>query len=169
MAKYRLPEDVKLCALAYVKGYARRKALYMTKFNDIVAGKGFPFETYTIDGYDERGDPCKVECRVPMNRDSGSVGNPTEWKAFLLERLSHDPDTIKMRAVEKAMDLIGDRIRSDVVRKQLVEAVMLNCLDRKEYTYERSKVIGICRTEFYAERRRFLWYVAKYSDLLDDE
>lgn len=166
MAKYRLPEDVKLTALSYVKGYPRRKAEYMAKFNDIVAGKGFPFDTYTVDGYDERGDPCKVECRIPIDRVSGSVGNPTERKAFLLERLSRHPETVRMRAVENAMDLIGDRIRNEELRRDLVKAILLNCDSGRVYPYNEIRLPGISKKAFFAERRRFLWYVAKYSDLI---
>ena len=169
MAKYRLPEDVKLTALSYVKGYPRRKAEYMMKFNDIVAGKGFPFETYTINGYDERGDPCKLECRVPIDRVFGSIGNPTQQKAFLLAELSRHPETVRMRAVEKAMELIGDRIMNDDLRKKLVQAIMLNCDSGRVYIYKDMDLPGISRKAFFAERRRFLWYVAKYSDLLWEE
>lgn len=169
MAKYRLPEDVKLTALSYVKGYPRRKAEYMMKFNDIVAGKGFPFETYTISGYDERGDPCELECRVPIDRVFGSIGNPTQQKAFLLAELSKHPETVRMRAVEKAMELIGDRIMNDELREKLVQAIMLNCDSGRVYIYEDMDLPGISRKAFFAERRRFLWYVAKYSDLLWEE
>lgn len=169
MAKYRLPEDVKLTALSYVKGYPRRKAEYMMKFNDIVAGKGFPFETYTISGYDERGDPCELECRVPIDRVFGSIGNPTQQKAFLLAELSRHPETVRMRAVEKAMELIGDRIMNDELRGKLVQAIMLNCDSGRVYIYEDMDLPGISRKAFFAERRRFLWYVAKYSDLLWEE
>ena len=169
MAKYRLPEDVKLTALSYVKGYPRRKAEYMMKFNDIVAGKGFPFETYTISGYDERGDPGELECRVPIDRVFGSIGNPTQQKAFLLAELSKHPETVRMRAVEKAMELIGDRIMNDELREKLVQAIMLNCDSGRVYIYEDMDLPGISRKAFFAERRRFLWYVAKYSDLLWEE
>ena len=169
MAKYRLPEDVKLTALSYVKGYPRRKAEYMMKFNDIVAGKGFPFETYTINGYDERGDPCELECRVPIDRVFGNIGNPTQQKAFLLEQLSRHPETVRMRAVERAMELIGDRIMNDELRKKLVQAIMLNCDSGRVYIYKDMDLPGISRKAFFAERRRFLWYVAKYSDLLWEE
>ena len=169
MAKYRLPEDVKLSALSYVKGYPRRKAEYMKKFNDIVTGKGFPYEVYTVPAFDERGEPCELKCLSPIGRVSGSIGNPTEQKAFLLERLSRDPDTIKMRAVERAMELIGDRIMADDLRQKLVKAVLLNCDSGRVNSYEEMELPGISRKSFFAERRRFLWYVAKFSDLLGEE
>lgn len=169
MARYRLAEDVKLCALAYVKGYPRRKEKYLKEYNDIIKSTAFPYDIYTVDGIGEDGKPCKIEHLAPRVRTVGQVGNPTERMALELELLQRKPDTLKMRAVERAMDLVGDRLRSEELREKLVEAVMLSCMDRKEYTYERSQVVGVCRTEFYAERRRFLWYVAKYADLLDDE
>lgn len=169
MARYRLPDDVKLAALAYVKGYPRLKAKYMREFNDIVSATSFPFDVYKEDSVNEKGEPCKIDCLAPKVRVEGQVGNPTEQKALKLELLQRKPYVKRMRAVEKAMDLVGDRIRSEEVRDALVEAVMLSCMDRKEYTYEKSQVVGLCRTEFYAERRRFLWYVAKYSDLIEED
>lgn len=169
LSRYRLEEDIKLCALAYVKGYPRRKSEYMAEYNAILNESSFPYEEYEIDGIDENGKPCKIKSLAPKARVTGMVGNPTEQKAFRLEMLQRSQDTKLMNAVERAMDLIGDRIRSDDLRKRLVQAVLLNCLDRYENTYESFGLNGICRTDFYAERRRFLWYVAKYSGLLKEE
>ena len=115
MARYRLPDDVKLAALAYVKGYPRLKAKYMREFNDIVSATSFPFDVYKEDSVNEKGEPCKFDCLVPKVRVEGQVGNPTEQKALKLELLQRKPYVKRMRAVEKAMDLVGDRIRSEEI------------------------------------------------------
>lgn len=168
MSRYQLPEDVKLAALSYVKGYHRRKAEYLKAYYDIMNSSSFPYEEDEVMGVDENGNPCKIKSLVPKTRVKGQNGDPTARKALELELLQRKPDTQKMRAVDRAMDLVGDRIRSEELREKLVEAIMLNCIDRRENTYEDLGLDGICRTDFYMERRRFLWYVAKFSDLLSD-
>lgn len=166
MARYRLPVDVKYTALSYVQGYQRRRAEYKKKYNDIMNSTAANFETYVEHDVDEHGKEVKIECRDYGSRPTGCVGDPTERKALELEMLSRHPDTLRMKAVERARDLIGDRIANDEVREALVKGIFLNCESGRKYAYEDLNMPGIGRTTFYDERRRFLYYVAKYSDLI---
>lgn len=166
MARYRLPVDVKYTALSYVQGYQRRRAEYKKKYNDIMNSTAANFETFVEHDLDEHGKEVKIECRDYGSRPTGFVGDPTERKALELEMLSRHPDTLRMKAVERARDLIGDHIASDEVREALVKGIFLNCERRQNWTFEKLNLPTISRKEFFEERRRFLYYVAKYSELI---
>lgn len=166
MARYRLPPDVKAAALSYVQGYKRRRIEYKKKYNDIINRGGANYEVYIEKEKDENGKEIEVECRHYPQRVSGAVGNPTERKALELEMLSRDPDTERMRAVEMARDLIGDHIDSDEVRMALVNGIMKNCESGRVNPYEKLDLPTIGRNEFFDERRRFLYHVAKYGKLI---
>lgn len=166
MARYRLPSDVKASALSYVQGYARRRQEYKKRYNDIINSSGAAWETYKETVKDENGKEISIECRYYGSRPTGKPGNPTERKAFELAMLDARQDTQLMRAVERARDLIGDRIDSDEVRNALICGIMKNCENCRNFAYEYLDLPGIGRTAFYDERRRFLYYVAKYSGLI---
>lgn len=161
MAEYRLPEDIKLAAISLVKGYDRRKKEFEERFRDIVEATGVGWDEYIaeIGGKD-------VVCRSYEGRGSGMPGRPVEAKAQRLEKLMTRPDTIRLRAVERAYDEIGERYGSREVRKAVSDGILKNCRSGRRWPYEALDLPGITRKEFYKERRKFLWRVARYAGLI---
>ena len=161
MAKYRLPEDIKLASISLVKGYDRRKKEFNEKVRDNMESTAAGWEEYTdtICGKE-------VVCRYYEARRSGTSGRPTEARAIRLERLMNAQDTIWLRAVENAADEIGERYVSEEIRRALRDGIMLNCKSGRRWPYEALDLPTISRKDFYAERRRFLWRVAKNAKLV---
>lgn len=165
--KYRLPADVKAAAISYVQGYQRRRLEYKKEYNNIINSAGANYDTYWETTTDEKGKEVRVECRCYGSRPEGACGNPTEQKAFRLAMLDAKFDTKILRAVERARDLIGDRIDDDEIRNALVSGIFRNCERRQNWTFERLNLPTISRNEFFEERRRFLYHVAKFSGLIE--
>lgn len=161
MADYRLPEDVKRTAISYVQGYERRKKEYNRRYHEIMDATEALWEEYTA-VYAGK----EVKCRAYENRRSGLPGKPTEGKALRLEKLRSHPDTVKMLAVEKAYDEIGERYGSSDIRQFLADGIMMNCRSGRKWNYEALNLPTITRKEFYKERRKFLWRVARYAELI---
>lgn len=165
--KYRLPADVKASAIGYVQGYQRRRQEYKIEYNNIVNSSSANFETYKETVIAEDGKEKQIECRYFGTRPVGMSGNPTERKAFALAMLDARQDTLLMKAVERARDLIGDRIYDDEVRDALVRGIFKNIIEGgRRAPYENMDLPTIGRNEFFEERRRFLYYVAKFSGLI---
>lgn len=165
--KYRLPADVKAAAISYVQGYQRRRLEYKKEYNNIINSAGANYDTYWETTTDEKGKEVRVECRCYGSRPEGACGNPTEQKAFRLAMLDAKFDTKILRAVERARDLIGDRIDDDEIRNALVNGIFRNCDSGRRWPYENLDLPTIGRNEFFEERRRFLYYVAKFSGLIE--
>lgn len=161
MADYRLPEDIKLAAISLVKGYDRRKRDFDAQVRDIIEETAAVWEEYmdVVEGKETR-------CRSYDGRRSGLPGRPTEAKAMRLDKLMHKPETIRMRAVERAYDEIGERYGSREIRKAVSDGILKNCRSGRRWPYEALDLPGITRKEFYKERRKFLWRVARYADFI---
>lgn len=142
--KGKLPEDVKQSCLWLVRGYRRRVREYHRKRLDILCSSGSP------DGQPGGGGP----------------GNPTARKAEQLERLEREPETQRMRVVERAKLQIGQDIQSEEVRQRLTDSILLNCESGRRYPFEVLNLTEFSRMDFYRRRQRFLETLAEYEEFL---
>lgn len=142
--KTKLPEDVKQSCLWLVRGYRRRVRDYHRKRLDIMCAAG------SADG----------------QPGSSSPGNPTARKAEALERLEREPETQRMRVVERAKLQIGQDILSREVRQRLTDSIILNCESGRHYPFEALNLTEFSRRDFYRRRQRFLEALAEYEEFL---
>ncbi len=148
----RLPNDIILAALQLVRGQARRKAEYKCQVDDIIMRSGTNF----VDTKTRSGTPV----RVYLPHAGGNTSDTTADKAAAIQQLEQQRDVQIMRAIDAATDEIGADIPCNEVQEALKKAIALNCSDCRAWTYERLKVPGISRMEFYRLRRKFLENVA---------
>lgn len=156
MSRYSLPDDVRMEVIGYVRGYQRRSALVRKIYNDILEGSAAAYETYKIG---------EKEYRIYFPK-SGEPGKPTEMKALALEKLNRTADMIRVRAVEESLVLIGEGIKNEEIRRELQKGIWKNCLSGRKYPYEKLGLTAISRKEFFRERRKFLWRIAKNAKLI---
>lgn len=152
-----LPNDIVLAALQLVRGQARRKAEYKRQVDDIIMRAGTNF----VDTKTRSGTPV----RVYLPHAGGNASDTTADKATAIQQLEQQRDVQIMRAIDAAIDEIGADIHSSEVKEALKKAIALNCSDCRTWTYERLRVPGISRMEFYRLRRKFLENVAHRVDL----
>ena len=153
----RLPNDIVLAALQLVRGQARRKAEYKRQVDEIILRSGANFaDTKTRSG---------TPVRVYLPHAGGNTSDTTADKAAAIQQLEQQRDVQIMRAIDAAADEIGADIPNSEVKEALKKAIALNCSDCRAWTYERLKVPGISRIEFYRRRRKFLEDVAQRTGL----
>lgn len=140
----KLPYDVRLECIAYVRGYPRRLRAYKEARSEILEGTRSATEG------------------MPSGR---GTGRPAESKAEQLATIEKWPETQKMRAVEYAMDRCGKDIDSETVRKQLILGIMRNCQGKHKYSRNRIVIPGISERTFSRRKEQFLADIAKYSGL----
>ena len=143
--KQKLPYDVRLECIAYVRGYPRRVQAYNDARSEILSGGSSATEG--------------------MPRSPG-IGRPAESKAEQLAAIERWPETQKMLAVEYAIDRCGRDIGSDTIRRQLIYGIMRNCQGKHKYARNRIVIPGISEATFSRRKERFLHDVAKYAGLL---
>lgn len=143
--KQKLPYDVRLECIAYVRGYPRRVQAYNDARSEILSGGSSATE----------GMP-----RSP------SIGRPSESKAEQLAAIENWPETQKMLAVEYAIDRCGRDIGSDTIRRQLIYGIMRNCQGKHKYSRNKIVIPGISEATFSRRKERFLHDIAKYAGLL---
>ncbi len=153
----RLPNDIVLAALQLVRGQARRKAEYKRQVDEIILRSGANF----VDTKTRSGTPV----RVYLPHAGGNTSDTTADKAAAIQQLEQQRDVQIMRAIDAAADEIGADIPNSEVKEALKKAIALNCSDCRAWTYERLKVPGISRIEFYRRRRKFLEDVAQRTGL----
>ena len=141
----RLPYDVRLECIAYVRGYPRRVQAYNDARSEILSGGNSATEG------------------VPR---SPGIGRPAESKAEQLAAIENWPETQKMLAVEYAIDRCGRDIGSDTIRRQLIYGIMRNCQGKHKYARNRIVIPGISEATFSRRKERFLHDIAKYAGLL---
>lgn len=141
----KLPYDVRLECIAYVRGYPRRVQAYNDARNEILSGS-----KSATDG-------------MPH---SPGIGRPAESKAEQLAAIENWPETKKMRAVEYAIDRCGRDLESESVRNQLTQGIMRNCQGKHKYARNRIVIPGISEATFSRRKERFLHDIAKYAGLL---
>ena len=141
----RLPYDVRLECIAYVRGYPRRVQAYNDARSEILSGGNSATEG--------------------MPRSPG-IGRPAESKAEQLAAIENWPETKKMLAVEYAIDRCGRDIGSDTIRRQLIYGIMHNCQGKHKYARNRIVIPGISEATFSRRKERFLHDIAKYAGLL---
>ena len=72
----------------------------------------------------------------------------------------------RMEAVEQALVAVGADIPSEVVRKRLRTAILLNVENGRAHPYERLRVDAVGRAEFYRRRDRLLADIASYLGMV---
>lgn len=142
--KQKLPYDVRLECIAYVRGYPRRVQAYNDARSEILSGGSSATEG--------------------MPRSPG-IGRPSESKAEQLAAIENWPETKKMRAVEYAIDRCGRDLKSESIRKQLAQGIMRNCQGKHKYSRNKIVIPGISERTFSRRKEQFLMDVAKYSGL----
>lgn len=142
----RLPYDVRLECIAYVRGYPRRVQAYNDARSEILSGGRSATEG--------------------MPRSPG-IGRPAESKAEQLAAIENWPETKKMRAVEYAIDRCGRDLESESVRNQLTQGIMRNCQGKHKYSRNRIIVPGISERTFSRRKEQFLFDIATYCGFTD--
>lgn len=72
----------------------------------------------------------------------------------------------RMEAVEQALMAVGADIPAEDVRERLRGAITLNIESGRAYPYERLRLEGVSRSEFYRRKDRFLADIAAYLGML---
>lgn len=157
-----MPDDVKQNCISLVKGYARRKAEYNRRRVELMHKA--PDNHVIV--YRDPKDPYNTNRQIGAIIPSGhQASRTTEDIAERLMALEKQPETRRMRAVEYATERVGlDLV--DVDRKHLQQAIFKSCIDGRKYPFERLCVDTMERSCFYDRRRKFLYDIAKYMDMV---
>lgn len=148
-----LPNDLKQECIWIVRGYKRRVSAYMEARREIIDGTGCRYETIK----DE-----KTGKYIRVYPPHGNMpGRASEDKMQQLSAIEDWPETKKMRAVEHARIGAGPDLPHEM-RQKLVDAILLNCENRREYPYEYLDVSGMGKTDFYERRTAFLVDIANF-------
>lgn len=153
--KYKIPDDVKRTVISIVRGQQRRRAEYKAAYDNIINSGSASYETYTY--ADEHGKEQQARAFMPHSQSTESV---TERKAFALMELNSRQSTKTMNIVDEALGSIGEDILNETLRRDLSNAIYLNCLSRK-YPYEHFCLPGISRRMFFKSKNKFLFELAK--------
>ena len=83
------------------------------------------------------------------------------WNVRAYNDEPHKKNTVcscekRCRAVESALDSVGEDIKGEEERKKLRRALILNCTDRKTYPFYRLAIDFVSERDFYRRRDRFL-------------
>lgn len=149
MSKTKLPRYIQQQCLWIVRGYESMKRDYNERRRDILEGGGARYAEYTVKGEERR-------AYLP---GAHTASRTTEDKQMQLEALEHTLAYKQLKAVEHARDRVGAGL-PDMLRDMLKKAIMLNCINGREYTYERLYTVGISRASFYRYREAFFWDIA---------
>lgn len=151
----KLPWDVKQEVLWIVRGYDRRVKLFKELRNDILNSGGENYVTYKV----------KDEERRAYLPGGGSDGRGVERKEEQLASLEQLPEIRKMRAVEYALERVGQDIANPELRQRLKTGIMENCKNRYGYPFEAMYLPGISKNDFYQRRDAFLLGIAKFLEI----
>lgn len=155
--KYKLPDDVRRTVISIVRGQERRKREYKEAYDNILNSSGAKYVTYNMQNGNAEQEQARAYLPAAKN---AKVISDTERKTLALEALENSQDTQTMHIVESALNDIGTDIANKELRKQLSNAVYLNCLSRK-HPYEYFFIPGISRKMFYKYKNHFLFSLAK--------
>lgn len=160
--KHNIPEDVKRTVISIVRGQERRRQDYANEYDDIMNGSSAPFVEYVET--DSKGNLKQARAYLPKGKDNHI--SSTESKALALQKLNEKKETLRMKTVDEELNKIGEDIADIKSRRQLSNAIYLNCINRS-YTYERAALpCFISRKKFYQYRNEFLYRVAKELELI---
>ncbi len=151
--KKKLPDDIRRECLSIVSGYERRVREYYDRRMEIICG--------TPKRFVEIGDQMSKDgewAYMPSNHDASRTA---ENIALALNALETSPETLKIRAVEKAKRFIGSDIEDADLKRRLADAIMLNCRSGRRFPYACFDLTGIEQTNFYDRRTEFLTFIAK--------
>lgn len=156
----KLPDDVRKTCIQLVRGYDRRCQEYKWKRLGLTSTSANNVITIC-----DAEDPYNADKQIGvMMPSSHCASRTTEDIALRLQELEEDPETQRMRAVEHAIS----RVRTDIpqqIRKKLIAAIVLNCKSGKKYPPKVLDFEGISERQFYRERDKFIWDIAKYMRL----
>ena len=157
--KYKIPDDIKRTAISIVRGQQRRKAEYKMEYDDIINSSGASYETYTY--VDNHNNEQQARAFMPHSQATDSV---TERKAFALMALNSRQSTKTMNIVDEALSDIGKDILNEKLRKELSNAIYLNCLSKNK-SYEHFYLPGISRNMFFKIKNKFLYELSEKLEL----
>lgn len=146
-----LPWHVKQECIVVVRCYEASRKEYLRMRREILdeGHHGGP-----VDYIDEKGR--KQSTLIPGQH---SASRTTENKAMRLEALESSAAFRQIRAVEHARGRIGEGL-PDAIKDTLRDAIMLNCVNGRKYSFERLYIVGISRSEFYRFRDQFFRMIA---------
>ncbi len=115
-----------------------------------------------VRGYDRRAELYRKRCQeaILSARIEG-----TDDAHSRIERLERSPEMQKMLAVKQSKSLIGAELPEEI-RHRLAESIMLNCINGRDYPFERLNLPEFSRRDFYRRRDRFLYDIACYLSML---
>ena len=143
--KYKLPNYVKMMCIGIVRGYEEVSAWYDEKVNDILYSGTMPPD------------------ELPKGNVYGYIsGTRTEQLVTLEESIS----VHGMRAVETAMLHVGTDIADEHERKRLRNAVMVSCIEGRNFRFEYTN-LPMSRDNFYKRRRKFLYDIAIFMGFVE--
>lgn len=148
--KYKVPDDVKRTVLGYVRGYKRRLRWYLDQRSDILYGSPTRYEAY------KGKDGKEGHAYQPRG---GMSSNPTASAGERLAALEQHPNVRIMRAIERALEDVGNDIVSDAERIKLKDAIMESCVVGRNFTFE-YWALPMSKDTFYNHRLRFIQSVA---------
>lgn len=157
-----MPDDVKQSCISLVKGYARRKMEYNLRRQELIHKT--PNNHVTV--YWDPSDPYNTNRQIGAVIPSGhNASRTTENIAEQIQALEKRPETRRMRAVEYAAERVGlDLGEKD--RQHLKNAIFKSCIDGRKYPFERLGIDNMERSCFYDRRRKFLYDIAIFMDLI---
>lgn len=156
-----LPDDVRKMCIQIVRGYDRRVRNYNNRRQEIINGTPCHHEIIK-----DPNDPDDLEKTSWVYQPvSHNASRTTEGIASRILGLEEQPETKRMRAVERAKLQIGIDLPEEL-RKKLTEAVILNCKSGRRYPYTCFYLPGIEKTNFYDRRSDFLYSIAEYLEMV---
>ena len=142
----QMPDNVKQNCICLVKGYARRREEYQSRRRELTGRSS---------------TSCVAVHTGAEHQATRTTEEITRRILALEERL----ETRRMRAVEYATERVGLDLGHES-RNLLRDAVIRNCIDGRKYPFERLYVEGMERSCFYDRRRKFLYDIAKYMEMI---
>lgn len=154
--KYKLPKDVYQSVLWIVRGQVRRENEYKKSQSDILESSGANYESIV-----DKKDPSKEKERVYLPHGNGNSQSSTEVKALALQALEDKPETLKMKAVQQALNECCDDIDNLGLKSKLQIAIIKNINNRNDFPYRKLYIPGISEKDFYFHKAYFIYLVAK--------
>lgn len=157
-----MPDDVKQNCISLVKGYARRREEYRNRRMELMNKSPDNHITVYRDPKDPYNTTRHIGAIIPSGHNASRTTEDIAQRVMALENLL---ETKRMRAVEYACDRVGQDLSPDD-RKRLQGAIFKSCIDGRKYPFERLCIDTMERSCFYDRRRKFLYDIAKYMDMI---
>lgn len=145
--KYKLPDYLKLNALAIVKSYKSYRKEIEDEENGIFSFGSGHYETIGQE-------------RVYLPSGKGGKSSPTEDQAMRLEKLHTSYPYKCVQAVDSALDSVlknYTRTHSEKIRAALIRS----CECGRTFNFDYSGIDGLSRASFYRLKNQFLYQICK--------